>query len=344
MVALILKLCHHKKWFDKVDDRKFHNGNIPRLGGIGFGFAFFVMVVVISLEFHNTKSIFHNLNYLIALFLILVFGIIDDFRPLKTIVKLITQIVSALIVIIPGFHFKRIAYFDNGILPEPVMIVITLIWIVGITNAVNFIDGIDGLAGGISGLIAVSLGLIFFYYGNDFVVLLYCVSLVGVILGFLAFNIPVPRAKIFMGDCGSQFLGFLLAVLPLLKTQNNPACLPVIYAAALLLIPIFDTIAAVWRRIRDGVSIDTPDRAHVHHKLLNIGLSVRAVDVVLCGLQIILCVLVFISISLKGLPSLYVLGAAYFIGITFFSAVHFKNRSVVKVQKLQEGVPSNTDN
>jgi len=337
-VWVVLRFSNNKKWFDHTNERKIHNGNIPRLGGIGFAVIFIFMVMAVSFLLHESASSIHNLPCLIALLLILFFGIIDDFRPLRPSIKFLLQIVAALIVIIPGFIFKRIAYFDIFILPEPLGYAITLLWIVGIANAFNLIDGIDGLAGGLSALIAVFLGLIFFSYGHDYLMALYCVVLVGVVAGFLVFNAPLPKAKIFMGDCGSQFLGFLLAVLPLLERQDNPANLPVPYAAALLIIPIFDTTAAVWRRIRDGQKISDPDKSHVHHKLLNLGLSVRGVVAVLCGLQIILGVLVLISIRLEGLLSLYVLGASYLIGIAFFAVVHFRNRAVMKYIRSQ-GVP-----
>jgi UDP-GlcNAc:undecaprenyl-phosphate GlcNAc-1-phosphate transferase len=149
-------------------------------------------------------------------------------------------------------------------------------------------------------------------------------------MGFLLFNAPLPKAKIFMGDCGSQFLGFLLALLPLLGRQDSPAALPVPYAMALLLIPIFDIIAAVWRRIRDGQKVFSPDKSHTHHKLMNLGLDALRVNVVLCSLQVIIGVVVFISIYLEGMLSLYVLSIAYLLVIAFFSTIHFKNRALNK--------------
>ena len=331
-VAIVLRLSNRKKWFDPTDDRKIHRGNIPRLGGIGFALAFMLVALGVSIVTPGYES---NLRYVpcfIALLVILVFGVYDDFRPLAPRYKLIVQVVAALIVIIPGFAFRRIAYIGADILPGPLGFIITLFWIVGLTNAVNLIDGLDGLAGGVSGIIAVFLGLIFFFFGSNTQLVLFCAAFVGVILGFLVFNAPLPKAKIFMGDCGSQFLGFLLALLPLLEHANYPAALPVLYAAALLLIPILDTVAAVWRRIRDKKGISVPDMSHVHHKLMNLGLSVRGVNTVLCGLQILLGALVFISIRLSGMASLYVLGIAYIIGTAFFSTVHFMNRAANKAK------------
>jgi len=159
---------------------------------------------------------------------------------------------------------------------------------------------------------------------------LLCISLLGVLIGFLVFNAPIPKAKIFMGDGGSQFLGFSLALLPVMKETTNPSSLPVLYAAALFTIPIFDTTAAVWRRIRDGKKIYDPDKAHLHHKLMNIGLKPRGVILVIFILQIIIGILTFTAVRLEGLLSLCALGAAYFVSLAFFVAIHFMNRAVNK--------------
>jgi len=332
-VGLILWLSRKKKWFDHTNERKIHNGSISRIGGIGFIVAFSLMAVAICFVTRETEPALRYLPCLFALLLVMFFGAFDDFRPLASRYKLTVQIIAALFVIIPGFIFRRIAYLDFGILPEPLGYVITLLWIVGVTNAINLIDGIDGLAGGLSGIIAVFLGIIFFSYGKSPQNVLFCAALIGVILGFLVFNAPLPKARIFMGDSGSQSLGFLLALLPLLERQDGPANLPVPYVAALLLIPIFDTIAAVWRRAREGISIFTPDKSHVHHKLMNLGFSDRGVDIILYSLQIILGVVTLIAIRLDGLPSLYVLGIAYIIAIGFFAMIHFKSHVAGKTEK-----------
>ena len=338
-VFLILKISIKKKWFDPSEERKVHEGSIPRLAGIGFSTVFFIVVVAGGFVFWEEIANLRYLSYLAGLLIILLFGIYDDFRPLLPRYKLIVQFLAAVLVIVPGFVFRRIIYFDAGSLPAPVGYAITLLWIVGLTNAINLIDGVDGLAGGISALIAFFYGVIIFFSGGTPFVIVLCVIFIGVIAGFLAFNAPFPKAKIFMGDCGSQFLGFGLAVLPLLGRQSYYSTLPLFYAAALLLIPILDTLAAVWRRIRDGYNIGTPDRAHVHHKLMNIGLSVRGVGAVLCGLQAALGVLVFISSRMASrmdrLLSLVVLGAAYLLAIAFFITIHYLNQAANKRQLVK---------
>jgi len=170
--------------------------------------------------------------------------------------------------------------------------------------------------------------LIFFSFAGVSKAVLLCICLFGVLIGFLIFNAPIPKAKIFMGDCGSQFLGITFAILPLMKEADKPTSLPVFYAAALFAIPIFDTVAAVWRRLRDGRKISDPDKFHLHHKLLNLGLSAKGVDAVLYSLQIIIGILIFSAVHVEGLPSLLILGSVYLIVIAFFAAIHYLNRAV----------------
>ncbi|MDR1319695.1 MAG: undecaprenyl/decaprenyl-phosphate alpha-N-acetylglucosaminyl 1-phosphate transferase [Treponema sp.] len=329
-VALILQLSRKKAWYDKVDDRKIHTGEIPRLGGIGFALVFIVMAALVGFLTGKNDSAFRFLPCLAALVIILIFGVRDDFRPMAPRYKLLTQFLAALCIVIPGYTFKRVSYFETGLFFNLGMLSypLTFFWIVGLINAINFIDGIDGLAGGLSAIIALTFACIFYFYAETPSAVLFCVGLLGVILGFMVFNAPVPGAKIFMGDGGSQFLGLTLALLPLLDGGNTRAALPLPYAAALLAIPIFDTIAAVWRRIRDKRRIDSPDKAHIHHKLMNLGLDARGVDTVLCALQIVLGILVFIAVKLEGWSSVFVLAATYLVNIVFFVAIHYLNRWV----------------
>jgi UDP-GlcNAc:undecaprenyl-phosphate GlcNAc-1-phosphate transferase len=334
-VALILRISRKKAWYDKIDERKIHSGDIPRLGGIGFACVFILMAVIIGFITGKIDPSLRFLPCLAALVITLVFGVGDDFRPLAPRYKLIIQLIAALCLVIPGYTFRRILFFEGDVLSALPLLskVLTIVWVVGLTIALNFIDGVDGLAGGLSALIALTFACIFYIHGETPSMELFSVSLFGVLLGFLVFNAPMPGAKIFMGDGGSQFLGIALALLPLLEDEDTRAALPVPYAAALLAIPIFDTIAAVWRRLRDGRRIDSPDRLHIHHKLMNLGLKAAGVDAVLYTLQIILGICVFVSIRLSGLASILTLLAAYLLVSAFFTAIHFLNRRSLKRRK-----------
>ncbi|MDR3335271.1 MAG: undecaprenyl/decaprenyl-phosphate alpha-N-acetylglucosaminyl 1-phosphate transferase [Treponema sp.] len=330
-VALMLRLSHKKAWYDRINERKIHTGNIPRLGGAGFVPVFIIIAFIITFKFPEVHLGIRFLPVLLSFILILIAGVYDDFRALAPRHKLLIQIIAALCVVIPDYTFHRLFFFDIGFLSELnwMRYPLSFVWIVGLTNAINLLDGVDGLAGGISALIALSYAGILVILGNTGSAALLGICLTVAIGGFLVFNLPLPKAKIFMGDGGSQFLGFILALLPLIdKGGNGYSALPLPYAAALLIIPIFDTIAAIWRRIRDGRRIDSPDRFHVHHKLLNLGLSARGVDGVLYGLQLILGGLVFLSVTVQGVHSLVLLSTAYLVGIGFFSILHFMNRRV----------------
>jgi UDP-GlcNAc:undecaprenyl-phosphate GlcNAc-1-phosphate transferase len=332
-VALVLRLSHRKGWYDQLDERKIHTGNVPRLGGIGFSFAFFIVMGGAGLYFKSTgMDVYRYIPCAAAMVFMLFSGVYDDFRPIAARYKFLMQVIAALCVIISGFTFDRLLYMGDGIFTDLGIftIPITLLWIVGLANAINFIDGVDGLAGGLSALIALFLGVISFSFAGYSKSVLLCVCMFGVLLGFLVFNAPIPRAKIFMGDGGSQFLGFSLSLLPLMKEAGNPSSLPVMYAAVLFAIPIFDTTAAVWRRLRDGKKIYEPDKSHIHHKLMNLGLNARGVVAVICALQIIIGVLTYIAVHIEGPRSLFVLGSAYLIALIFFGAVHFMNRSIYK--------------
>lgn len=327
-VALMLAISRKYAWFDHHDERKIHTGQVPRLGGIGFAIAY-MAVAAISTVIDVIPSLgFRFVPVLFTLPLVLAFGVVDDFKSLRPRYKLLAQAAAAIIVMAAGFTFHRIDFtavgfnLDLGIFRFP----LTFFWIVGVTNALNIIDGVDGLAGGVSVFASLAYAAIFAAGGNAGAALL-CLTLATAVGGFLVFNMPLPRARIFMGDGGSQFLGFTLALLPLLDDGVGQALLPLPFAAAVLLIPIFDTFAAIWRRTRDGRRIDSPDKAHMHHKLMNLGLDARGVDAVAWGLQIALGALVFLSRRNTGLVALAFLLAAYALALTFFTLIHYLNRA-----------------
>jgi UDP-GlcNAc:undecaprenyl-phosphate GlcNAc-1-phosphate transferase len=354
IVAQVLRLSHKKSWYDPIDARKIHTGEVPRLGGVGFASAFIaislgVTVIIPQIPVRFLPELSLHLPFLfplIAMILIFGSGVFDDFRPLKARYKLLVQVIATVLVLIPGYTLRSIFFIDFSTMENLnwLRYLLTALWIVGLTNAVNLIDGIDGLAGGVSVLASLFFALIFAFIAHNNAMALLCLCLSASVLGFLVFNMPFPRAKIFMGDGGSQFLGFILALLPLMFTYGVPAAdevsadigsfsFPLPYAAALLSIPIFDTFAAIWRRLRDGRRIYQPDRAHIHHKLLELGLSILWVDVVLYGLQIVLGILVFESLRFKGIRSLLFLGAAYVVAAGFFATIHYVNRAVVQKRR-----------
>jgi UDP-GlcNAc:undecaprenyl-phosphate GlcNAc-1-phosphate transferase len=337
IVARVIVLSHKKSWYDPIDDRKIHTGDVPRLGGVGFAAAFICVCLGVVFVFPRFPAQLISgvaihpsfLFPLAAMILIFVSGVFDDFKPMAPRYKLFMQIIAASLVVVPGYTFNSILFADLGAL-NWLRYPLTYAWIVGLTNAVNLIDGVDGLSGGVSALAAVFFAVIFLLIGGAGPMVLICLCLGAALAGFLVFNMPFPRAKIFMGDGGAQFLGFVLALLPLINAGEKPVRFPLLYAAALLAIPICDTFAAIWRRLRDRRRIDAPDKLHIHHKLMNLGFNARGVDGVLYALQIALGVLVCQSMQIRGIPSLIFLGAAYVAAVGFFIAIHFVNLHVVQ--------------
>jgi UDP-GlcNAc:undecaprenyl-phosphate GlcNAc-1-phosphate transferase len=313
-------------WYDRLNARKIHSGDIPRLGGLSFAVSFAVFACTVKFRSLESPRLFLLAP---AFLLILITGVRDDFKPMAPRYKMLFQVSAALCAMGAGYVFKR-AFYIGGIdfLGFPgwslLRYPLTFLWIVGMTNAVNLIDGVDGLAGGVSLLAALTFGGIFSFLGASAETPLLCLCLASAILGFLVLNAPFPRAKIFMGDGGAYFLGFTLALIPL--SGDNAVSLPVPYAAAVLMIPLLDTIAAVWRRLRDHRPIDSPDRAHTHHKLMTLGVSSLGIDASLFALQLCLSLLTFAAVRSPGWLSLLFLLLAYGAGTGFFAAVHFFNR------------------
>jgi len=333
-VYLVLCLSHKKALYDHIDERKIHTGQIPRLGGVGFITAYVGMVLFLTLlGVWNQYTGLSFILLLIAMVLILVFGIWDDLKPLRARYKFGIQVLAAILVSVAGYRFTRITFGTNefslvlGWFSWP----LTILWIVGIINAINLIDGVDGLSGGISIIILLSYSLVYSYYGNIHAAAL-SLLLVAAILGFLVFNFPAPQAKIFMGDTGSQFLGFFIALIPLMETPSlgySRVALP--YAAGLTLFPIFDTFAAIWRRTRDSKKIYEPDREHTHHKLLALGLSSLQIDLVLYSVQLVSGALITLALTVLKAWRIPLLIAAYLVVAAFFTILHFAYRNRVKM-------------
>jgi UDP-GlcNAc:undecaprenyl-phosphate/decaprenyl-phosphate GlcNAc-1-phosphate transferase len=288
IMPFVISWAKRHKLYDPLDPRKIHHGQIPRLGGVGIVIAFVATICLITLltgKGANTGG--HFWVVVVSAVAIPVLGLVDDFKNLRARFKFAVELVAALAIVAGGFRFKELALpfgtgaLELGALSYP----LTLLWIIGVTNAMNLIDGMDGQAGGISALAALGAGIYFILVGHSGGAMI-AFALVGAVLGFLCFNFP--PAKIFMGDAGSLFLGFILSILPLLAPRVAAGEVAFFITVTLLLIPIYDTFSAMIRRGRAHVSFFTPDRLHLHHKLLDLGLSNKGVLAVVYSAQIIL--------------------------------------------------------
>lgn len=259
IIAYAAKRCG---WTDKPGGLKNHPAPVPYGGGIAIAVATFLSVQIFG---RGEIPVFSALFLPSAL--VLLGGIWDDVTPLSVAPKFLIQFTAAILVVGAGVHLEIRA------LPVSLNIALTLFWIVGMTNAVNIIDIMDGLAGGVCGIAALTFGLIGILTG-DFMPAVLGLALCGALSGFLVFNFH--PARIFMGDAGSQLAGFLLAVTAILDayTANNDIAL--IAPALILGIPIYDTLAVSYFRLRKGSSPFHGSPDHVALKLNRKGLSIQA--------------------------------------------------------------------
>lgn len=277
IIPIVLSLSHKRAWYDIPNARKIHTNPVPRLGGIGIFWGAlagslavpFLLPVIAP----NLWSNGYTLSYVpvfIAFAIIHGLGLIDDFHNLHALLKLALQIVAAALVTVGGFTISSIslpgmAPLSFGLFTYP----ITILWIVAISNAINLVDGVDGLAGGISGIAAIFLGVLCLLQGHALSAVV-SFALLGACVGFLLFN--WPPARLFMGDSGSLFIGFALATIPLMISPGQTTIGNLMGPVTVLLVPILDTLSAILRRLREHRPIHSPDKEHIHHKLLALGL------------------------------------------------------------------------
>ncbi|MBR5033558.1 MAG: undecaprenyl/decaprenyl-phosphate alpha-N-acetylglucosaminyl 1-phosphate transferase [Treponema sp.] len=326
-MPIIIHICNKNKIFDYNDGRKLHSGNISRLGGVGIVFPFLISSL---LYLHNTTTIsgMKSLPILIAALMIFVLGFLDDLLTLPALVKLIVQLAAAGLVTFNGYRFIQIF---GWILPVPVSYIITFCWIVGVINAYNLIDSLDGLCGSLSITAIITLGVLYSVSHNLEAGL--CFILAGAIFGFLCFN--WPPAKIFMGDDGSTFLGFIVATIPLYSSSDIFEYNKFLILIILTAFPVFDTIAAIWRRIRDRRPIMSPDKSHLHHKLLNIGYTKKQALSLIVFIQLLLCGLVILSYFIGKLKGTAMLLEGFIFMIIFFSVIHYTNRAINRKKEAE---------
>lgn len=253
------------------DNRRMHKKPTPRIGGLAIIFGFTVATLCFA---QPSRQLYGTLA---GAAIIAIMGVIDDCKNLPAKLKFVIQIIAALVVVFAGDI--KIDVFTNPnflsdnpywVLPEWLSVTLTVIWIVFITNAVNFIDGLDGLAAGVSAIMSISLVFISIRVGEYSIAIL-GIALMGSCFGFLPFNFN--PAKIFMGDTGSTFLGFMLATLSIQGVFKSYAVISFAVPLLILGLPLFDALFAMIRRILRGQSPMTADRGHLHHRLVDMGFS-----------------------------------------------------------------------
>lgn len=274
ITPVIIKFAIKTGAMDAPDKRKVHHQPIPRLGGLGIYISFLIAVVFISLTTDITAG---HINELLGLLIggtfIVIVGIIDDYTNLPAKIKLIGQIAAACILVSFDVRIDFLSNpFGDWIFLEYLSLPFTVFWIVGLTNTVNLIDGLDGLAAGVSTIASITLLLVAYQQSDMFTVFI-TAALVGSALGFLKYNFN--PARIFMGDTGSMFLGFILAGVSIIGAVKSATTIALIVPILALGLPILDTAFAIIRRYRGGVPIFKPDKGHLHHRLLDLGFTQR---------------------------------------------------------------------
>ena len=251
------------------DGRRMHKEPIPRLGGLAIFIGFIVSILLFAEITKQMQGI------LLGAVIIVVLGVVDDITPLPAMLKFVIQIVAALVPTLHGVLIHVISnpnlfspnpYWNMGMLSIP----ITVLWIVAITNSVNLIDGLDGLAVGVSAISATTV-LVIAIVVSESQVAIVMAALVGACVGFMPYNLN--PAKMFMGDTGATFLGYILATMSIQGLFKFYAVVSFAVPFLILGLPIFDTSFAFIRRIAHGQSPMRPDRGHIHHRLIDMGLS-----------------------------------------------------------------------
>ena len=313
------------------DNRRVHDHPIPRMGGLAIFIGF-----VLSLIFFVPMST-KVLGLLVGSVTIAVMGGVDDIVSLNPWVKLAGQIVAALVAIRCGLVFDVISnpnifaeetYIEIGWLSIP----LTMLWIVGCTNAVNLIDGLDGLAVGVSAISSMTM-LIVSLFVSEPVVSIILAALTGACLGFMPYNLN--PAKIFMGDVGSQLLGFVLSTASIMGLFKLHAIITFFVPLLALALPLADTIFAFFRRILHGQSPFKADKGHFHHRLLAMGLNQKQVVAVLYGISAVLGLLAVLMAGDSMAVKIICLVAAFIISLGIWLKV-FKNNPNLREHHAEE--------
>ena len=264
LVPIAKKIAHHVGAIDMPNERKVHTKPMPRLGGLAIFISFLFGYILYG------ELTTQMLSILIGSFIIFLIGVFDDINPIKARYKFLVQTIAALIVVIYGqVFFTEITFLGLNLRFNLLTsYFLSTLFIVAISNAINLIDGLDGLAGGVSAIYFLTISIIAIILGKfNGLDIIISVIMLGSTLGFLVHNFP--PAKIFMGDSGSLFLGFMIAVSALVSFKVATLT-SLIIPLVILAIPIFDTALAIFRRFLKGENIGTPDKEHFHHQLLKL--------------------------------------------------------------------------
>jgi UDP-GlcNAc:undecaprenyl-phosphate GlcNAc-1-phosphate transferase len=280
------------------DDRRINRVTMPRLGGLAVILGFFIAVIYLlvtltiegKIDLVKENMITRLIGFLIGALIIGITCFIDDVKGVHPIVKLIAQVAAAIVVVATGTIIDtfEVPYIYMSDFWEAFNVILTIVWIVGITNAMNLIDGLDGLSAGISMIACMSLLIIFALNGSPLISIILITALGGALCGFLPYNFN--PAKTFIGDTGSNFLGYCLSIISIFGIAKTYTAIVIVAPLLVLALPIFDTVWAVIRRVIKGKNIKAifkPDTGHLHHKMLKKGFTQKQAVLIMYGISAI---------------------------------------------------------
>ncbi|MRR58970.1 MAG: undecaprenyl/decaprenyl-phosphate alpha-N-acetylglucosaminyl 1-phosphate transferase [Deltaproteobacteria bacterium] len=316
---------------DVPDERKLHDKAVPRIGGVAIGMAWlFSLLVYVDM----TREVRGILAGSLVVFCI---GLIDDLYGLTPKRKFLGQIIATLVTMAVGkIHIHNLGdLFGSGVLtiPEWLAIPFTVIAVVGVVNAFNLMDGLDGLAGGISSIALAAFFILGYLTGNYHLVAM-CAALFGAVLGFLKYNLY--PARIFMGDTGSLMVGFIIAFLAIGLTQGPGSGIQPIIPVLILGLPIADTFRVMGRRLLKRKSPFSPDRTHVHHRFLDLGLQHRFTVIIIYGVSLFWASLAILGNGWSEPLLLTAYGAGTFV---FYLTIHFLRDNRDKLPFMKKDSP-----
>lgn len=303
---------------DRANERKIHSHETPRLGGVAIFFAFLLSVLLFIEVDREVKG------FLIGAIIIFLTGLADDLMNLSPAGKFIGEVLAALACV--GIGRISIVSLGNlfgfgNIELHFLAVPFTVFAVVGVMNAINLIDGLDGLAGGVSTIACLAFSVMSFKYGNE-QLLPMTMALMGATMGFLRYN-TFP-ARIFMGDSGSLFLGYCLAFFSIILVNSSDIHLSPMIPVVILGVPIFDALVVMMNRLRKGYRIFSPDKTHIHHRLLDLGVGHKLTVILVYGVSYLFAAIGIALDHLKG----YQLSLVLFILLSlFYFSVHLLARA-----------------
>ncbi len=321
LVPTVIRMARKKNWLDIPNARSVHVQPIARLGGIAI-FVSFLAAIICTLALGRSANKAFQTQWVQTAAILLgsigmfVVGLCDDLKKVRIRSKLCAQFAGALIVTLAGARVTHVTVQDLfslslGWMSYP----ITFLWIIGVTNAVNLIDGLDGLAGGISAIACAAFAILATVQGNAVIAIL-MFGLFGSLTGFLFFN--SHPARIFMGDCGSLFLGFTIAAVSVFTASKTQSFIGIGLPILVLGIPIFDTIFSMLRRFIERRGLTSPDKGHFHHRLLQRGFTQHQVVFTAYAITLAISCLGMLMLVTRGINSILLFAICIILLICIF--------------------------